>query len=101
MRRSVRRDGVATPSLAYVIRGEGPSVYFCGDGAYGAGFAWTIDELPEDSPVPPDFEAQCRITWRNVLTVLEEAGMGVRDLAMPATAQTVWRAMQKSNPSRI
>ncbi len=38
-------------------------------------------QVPWDSPVPPDFEAQCRITWRNVLTVLEEAGMGVRDLA--------------------
>ncbi len=34
-----------------------------------------------DGKVPPDFESQCRLTWRNVLAVLEEAGMGVRNLA--------------------
>lgn len=31
--------------------------------------------------VPEDFAAQCRLTWRNVLAVLAEAGMGVTNLA--------------------
>jgi 2-iminobutanoate/2-iminopropanoate deaminase len=31
--------------------------------------------------VPEDFDSQCRLTWRNVLAVLADAGMGVRDLA--------------------
>jgi len=35
----------------------------------------------ENGVIPPDFAAQCRLTWRNVLAVLEEAGMGVRNLA--------------------
>ncbi|MCP2321700.1 enamine deaminase RidA (YjgF/YER057c/UK114 family) [Hamadaea flava] len=34
-----------------------------------------------DEPVPPDFADQCRLTWRNVLAVLAEADMGVRNLA--------------------
>lgn len=38
-------------------------------------------QVPWESPPPPDFESQCRIVWRNVLAVLDEAGMGVRDLA--------------------
>ncbi|NUT32427.1 MAG: RidA family protein [Hamadaea sp.] len=35
----------------------------------------------ENGVIPPDFAAQCRLTWRNVLAVLAEAGMGVRHLA--------------------
>lgn len=35
----------------------------------------------EDGKVPEDFAAQCRLTWRNVLAVLAEAGMGVTNLA--------------------
>jgi 2-iminobutanoate/2-iminopropanoate deaminase len=35
----------------------------------------------EDGEIPEDFESQCRMTWRNVLAVLVEAGMGVRNLA--------------------
>jgi enamine deaminase RidA (YjgF/YER057c/UK114 family) len=31
--------------------------------------------------LPADFESQCRLTWRNVLSVLAEAGMGVTNLA--------------------
>ncbi|MEU5948549.1 RidA family protein [Micromonospora sp. NPDC047465] len=31
--------------------------------------------------VPKDFDAQCRLTWHNVLTVLAEAGMGIENLA--------------------
>lgn len=34
-----------------------------------------------DGNVPPDFESQARMTWRNVLAVLAEAGMGVQNLA--------------------
>jgi len=35
----------------------------------------------EDGKIPDDFPTQCRLTWRNVLAVLAEAGMGVRNLA--------------------
>lgn len=35
----------------------------------------------EDGKVPPDFADQCRLTWRNVLTVLAEAGLGIEHLA--------------------
>jgi 2-iminobutanoate/2-iminopropanoate deaminase len=39
-------------------------------------------QVPEDADgtVPDDFDAQCRLAWRNVLAVLEQAGMGVRNL---------------------
>ncbi|MFI7676618.1 RidA family protein [Actinophytocola sp. NPDC049390] len=35
----------------------------------------------EDGKVPDTFVEQCRMTWRNVLTVLAEADMSVTDLA--------------------
>ncbi|MGP3967915.1 RidA family protein [Streptomyces sp. 6N223] len=40
-------------------------------------------QVPEDADgtVPADFDAQCRLAWRNVLAVLEQAGMGVHNLA--------------------
>jgi 2-iminobutanoate/2-iminopropanoate deaminase len=34
-----------------------------------------------DAPVPTDFDAQCRLAWRNVERVLTEAGLALRDLA--------------------
>ncbi|TDC46526.1 RidA family protein [Jiangella ureilytica] len=39
----------------------------------------------ENGTVPPDFETQCRLTWRNVLAVLAEAGMGPQHLARVTT----------------
>lgn len=38
-----------------------------------------------DGRVPPEFEEQCRLTWRHVLTVLAEAGMGPEHLAKVTT----------------
>ena len=35
--------------------------------------------------LPTDFAAQCRLTWRNVLAVLAEAGMGVANIAKVTT----------------
>lgn len=35
----------------------------------------------EQGVIPADFDSQCRLTWRNVLAVLAEAGLGVRDIA--------------------
>ena len=35
---------------------------------------------PWGGDLPDDFDSQCRIAWRNVLTVLGEAGMGVGNL---------------------
>jgi len=35
----------------------------------------------EDGKVPESFAEQCRLTWRNVLAVLVEGGMGVEHLA--------------------
>lgn len=34
-----------------------------------------------DAEVPDDFDAQCRLAWRNVELVLAEAGLGLRNLA--------------------
>ena len=39
----------------------------------------------EHGRVPESFEAQCRMVWRNVLAVLSEAGMGVRNLVKVTT----------------
>lgn len=38
-----------------------------------------VPEAP-DGTVPEDFDAQCRQAWRNVLTVLKDAGMTERNL---------------------
>jgi enamine deaminase RidA (YjgF/YER057c/UK114 family) len=40
-------------------------------------------QVPEDNDghVPDDFDGQCRLAWRNVLSVLEAADMTVRNLA--------------------
>ncbi|GAA1563633.1 RidA family protein [Actinomadura kijaniata] len=39
-------------------------------------------QVPEDETghVPEDFDSQCRLAWRNVLSVLEAADMTVRNL---------------------
>ena len=39
----------------------------------------------EHGRVPETFEAQCRMVWRNVLAVLSEAGMGIRNLVKVTT----------------
>jgi len=39
----------------------------------------------EHGRVPESFEAQCRMVWRNVLAVLGEASMGVRNLVKVTT----------------
>jgi 2-iminobutanoate/2-iminopropanoate deaminase len=39
----------------------------------------------EHGRVPESFEAQCRMVWRNVLAVLAEASMGVRNLVKVTT----------------
>jgi len=39
----------------------------------------------EHGRVPESFETQCRMVWRNVLAVLGEAGMGVRNLVKVTT----------------
>ncbi|WP_211588723.1 RidA family protein [Allorhizocola rhizosphaerae] len=54
-----------------VVTGARKTVFVSGQVPWGS----------SDAPLPPDFESQCRLTWRNVLAVLEEAGMGVRNLA--------------------
>jgi 2-iminobutanoate/2-iminopropanoate deaminase len=38
-----------------------------------------VPETDEDG-VPEDFAGQCRLAWRNVLSVLDKAGMTVRNL---------------------
>lgn len=53
----------------------------------------------DDGRVPPEFEDQCRLTWRNVLAVLAEAGMGVENLAK-VTTYLADRAYREAN-SRI
>ena len=40
-------------------------------------------QVPEDNDgrVPDDFDGQCRLAWRNLLSVLEAADMTVHNLA--------------------
>jgi enamine deaminase RidA (YjgF/YER057c/UK114 family) len=40
---------------------------------------------PWGGELPEDFESQCRLAWRNVLTVLAEAGMGPEHLVKVTT----------------
>ncbi|HZK51217.1 MAG TPA: RidA family protein [Actinomycetota bacterium] len=44
-------------------------------------------QVPEDKDgrSPDSFDAQCRLVWRNVLAVLDEAGMGINDLVKVTT----------------
>ncbi|MBB5791855.1 RidA family protein [Jiangella mangrovi] len=54
-----------------LVTGAGRTVFVSGQ------VPWADD----DGRVPPEFDDQCRLTWRNVLAVLAEAGMGVENLA--------------------
>lgn len=58
-----------------LVTGARRAVYVSGQVPWTAG----------DEPLPPDFDAQCRLTWRNVLAVLAEAGMGVENLVKVTT----------------
>ncbi len=59
--------------------------YTHGTAVSGAGrMVFVSGQVPwadEDGKVPESFADQCRLTWRNVLAVLAEAGMGVINLA--------------------
>jgi enamine deaminase RidA (YjgF/YER057c/UK114 family) len=53
----------------------------------------------ENGKLPEDFESQCRLTWKNVLAVLAEAGMGAQNL-VKITTYLCDRAHREAN-SRI
>jgi 2-iminobutanoate/2-iminopropanoate deaminase len=60
-----------------------PRAYAQGALVTGAGRTLFISgQVPEasDGTMPDDFAAQCRLAWRNVLTVLRDAGMTERNL---------------------
>jgi L-ascorbate metabolism protein UlaG (beta-lactamase superfamily) len=46
-------DGAGVRALSYVIRGDGPSVYFCGDSGYFSGFAEIGARLQPDIALLP------------------------------------------------
>jgi L-ascorbate metabolism protein UlaG (beta-lactamase superfamily) len=46
-------DGESVRALSYVIRGDGPSVYFCGDSGYFSGFAEIGARLQPDIALLP------------------------------------------------
>lgn len=61
-----------------------PSLSYC-NGALVAGarrLLFISGQVPEtaDGKVPESFEDQCRLAWRNVLSVLDGAGMAVTNL---------------------
>lgn len=62
------------PSAAYthgtVVRGAERLVFVSGQPPWST-----------QGPVPEDFDAQCRLAWRNVERVLTGAGLTLRDLA--------------------
>jgi 2-iminobutanoate/2-iminopropanoate deaminase len=53
----------------------------------GAGLLFISGQIPVDADgvVPFGFEAQCRQAWRNLLTVLRAADLGVRNLIKVTT----------------
>lgn len=77
------------PSLS--IQSLNPSVLPEATGNYTHGalvsgaqrIVFVSGQVPWDreAELPKDFVSQCRLTWRNVLSVLAEAGMGVTNLA--------------------
>jgi len=77
--------------MTYAIQPLDPAVLPEASGAYTHGVVVTgvrrtifvSGQVPwaRHGDVPPGFAEQCRLTWNNVLAVLAEAGMGVRNLA--------------------
>lgn len=67
----------ATGNYAHgtVVSGAGRTVFVSGQ----------VPWADEDGKVPEDFDPQCRLTWRNVVAVLADAGMGVENLAKVTT----------------
>lgn len=54
----------------------------------GTSMVFVSGQVPwgdEQGTIPEDFEDQCRMVWRNVLAVLAEAGMDVRNLVKVTT----------------
>ncbi len=71
-------DADSTRALSYVIRGNGPSVYFCGDSGYFSGFAEIgrrfapdIALLPIGGYAPSSFRAR-HMSPLDALTALED-----------------------------
>ncbi|ADB35787.1 Endoribonuclease L-PSP [Kribbella flavida DSM 17836] len=57
------------------VTGAGRMVFVSGQVPWG----------DDQGRIPDDFEDQCRMVWRNVLAVLAEAGLGVRNLVKVTT----------------
>lgn len=75
---------VAIQALNPAILPEATGNYTHGTLVTGASrMVFVSGQVPwaQEGVIPPDFESQCRLTWRNVLAVLAEAGMGVTNLA--------------------
>lgn len=72
---AVLPEATGTYTHGTLVTGARRTVYVSGQ------VPWADD----DGRVPPEFEDQCRLTWRNVLAVLAEAGMGVEHLAKVTT----------------
>ncbi|MGP4022982.1 RidA family protein [Actinomadura sp. 3N407] len=71
--------------LAVQITTLGPQPRSYGQGALvtdAARLVFISGQVPEDDNghIPDDFEDQCRLAWRNVLSVVEAADMTVRNL---------------------
>ncbi|TDC52724.1 RidA family protein [Jiangella ureilytica] len=72
---AVLPDATGNYTHGTLVTGARRTVYVSGQVPWAGG----------DRRVPPEFEDQCRLTWRNVLAVLAEAGMGVEHLAKVTT----------------
>jgi L-ascorbate metabolism protein UlaG (beta-lactamase superfamily) len=80
---AVQHGGSDTPALAYMIRGQGPSVFFCGDSGYFSGFAEVgaryapdIAILPIGGYAPLSFRAR-HMSPLDALYALEDLGARV------------------------
>jgi 2-iminobutanoate/2-iminopropanoate deaminase len=68
---SVLPEATGTYTHGTLVTGGSRIVFVSGQVPWAAG----------EDKVPEDFNSQCRLTWRNVLAVLSDAGMGVENLA--------------------
>jgi 2-iminobutanoate/2-iminopropanoate deaminase len=85
-----RREALIATSASALIRPINPkSISYAGacEVAAGARLLFISGQVPEreDGSVPPDFTAQCKLTWENIERQLRDAGMTLDHLVKVTT----------------
>jgi 2-iminobutanoate/2-iminopropanoate deaminase len=85
-----RREALLTTMAAALIKPVNPtSISYAGacEVANASRLLFISGQVPErpDGSVPPDFIAQCRLTWENIERQLRDAGMSLDNLVKVTT----------------